>query len=312
MGVQELFEGLKLFKEGVKDFALSKALADADEQRQEIQRGVMDEKEKNTQLKNLADSLVGRMSGLGATAAAVQQASGFGKRVEDVETAQALSASNLAKESRQQAGELQKTALKGQFDLEAERIKAAASKPTDLSGVTSKNWLQLKPEVKATVVPGIGFANSRQSANEILKLASANAKAEPHFQLLEKLDEKTFAALPSKEKAMAQQAITALVGILREPITGPGVMNETDRAQILSVIGDPTKWFARKSWELEKVKRIAKLTRSAALREAQARGVIPFADKEGVYSELDEKDPEATPTAPIPPPAAELLRRYGN
>ena len=74
--MDDLFKALQMFQSGVQQFAITGAVNDANAQMQQLNQAQIDEGMKRQQLQQLGNSLALRLTGAGANAAQVQQASG--------------------------------------------------------------------------------------------------------------------------------------------------------------------------------------------------------------------------------------------
>lgn len=72
----ELFTALKMFKAGVQEYSLSRALAGANQQVQEIKGAQMKEEEKRNALQSLSNQLVMQMGAIGAPVSQIQAMAG--------------------------------------------------------------------------------------------------------------------------------------------------------------------------------------------------------------------------------------------
>lgn len=79
--MQDLFQALQMFQQGVKDVAFSSALNQANEQVQQIKASITNEAEQRAALHQVSQDIVGRMTAMGATGAQLQAAqTAFGPR----------------------------------------------------------------------------------------------------------------------------------------------------------------------------------------------------------------------------------------
>jgi len=76
MAMDDLFKAMEMFKSGVQDFALSRAINSANEQVQGIRAAEMDEMQKRQMLSQVSNDLVTRMAALGAPATTMAAAAG--------------------------------------------------------------------------------------------------------------------------------------------------------------------------------------------------------------------------------------------
>ncbi len=90
---------------------------------------------------------------------------------------------------------------------------------------------------------------------------------QPYFQKWQTLVPYT------KEFGEAQSLMTKLVGALRLPYTGPGVLTDTERQELKGVIGDPTKFFRWVGAESGRLGRLQKDLKLRLQHEAATRGI---------------------------------------
>jgi hypothetical protein len=76
MATDDLFQALQMFQNGVKEYAFSQSLAEANEQVRQIKGSALKEHEQRAALQQLSDSLVMRMASIGAPATTLQAVAG--------------------------------------------------------------------------------------------------------------------------------------------------------------------------------------------------------------------------------------------
>lgn len=72
MTMEDLATGLKMFNEGVQQYAVSSAISNATQHVQELNASAMDENQKRAEQMQIANQLAAKMAGLGATGAQLQ------------------------------------------------------------------------------------------------------------------------------------------------------------------------------------------------------------------------------------------------
>ena len=68
----DLFEALKMFSQGVKEYQLQSAIGDANSYVQQIKAADLSEQQKRSELQSLSNQLVGHLAGIGATGTQIQ------------------------------------------------------------------------------------------------------------------------------------------------------------------------------------------------------------------------------------------------
>ena len=76
-----------------------------------------------------------------------------------------------------------------------------------------------------------------------------------------------------KKRAAIQSEIAGLVGALRLPLTGPGILTDSERAMLQEAIGDPTKLFSISSVQDARMNQIMKKIQSDIDSQAKLYGL---------------------------------------
>lgn len=145
-----------------------------------------------------------------------------------------------------------------QQKLQAKMQFAAAAKQKEILGALGMSGEAqainaLPKELQEKYVPGYGVATNKESAQEFQKV---RAGLEPVVNAIDSLVprlQKLNRVTDPKQKAALQTEIAALAGKLRLPITGPGAMTEDEYKRLRDLVGDPTKLFSVRAWELAKM-----------------------------------------------------------
>lgn len=131
----------------------------------------------------------------------------------------------------------------------------------------------LKDEMK-TFVPGVGKFQTSADATEFKKTAPDALNV---LQIVNDLknEVKTIGSggkLNLADRAKIENKILGLVGRLRMPITGPGVMTESERAMIREMVGDPKKILTLDSVEIAKLEALSEIAQGSLNNAARAWG----------------------------------------
>lgn len=101
-----------------------------------------------------------------------------------------------------------------------------------------------------------------------------------------------FSRLNPKERAQVATEIQSLVGQLRIPLTGPGVLTDTEYARLLNTIGNPNKLFSLPDWERKKLETVkSKLSSDVRSRYKNAGIELPQTPEEKMIDRMREKYP---------------------
>jgi hypothetical protein len=97
-------------------------------------------------------------------------------------------------------------------------------------------------------------------------------------------------------RARMNTELASVIGALRVPITGPGVLSEPDKQMIRDVVGEPTKLLTFSALELEKLKTIQnKLENDIRKRYQQAGIDLPKDERQRKIESFQKKYPGLSP-----------------
>lgn len=160
---------------------------------------------------------------------------------------------------------LQYAELQGKKDEATQRLMLALSKQT--ADASKWNGRALTPEQEATltlqerrnVVPLPDgrkvLAQSYEDASKFKSQAAEINNALGSIRELQKLG-RTGSKLSPTNHAQAKSMITKIVGALRLPYTGPGVLTDSERQMLIETLGSPLGWLSLRSVELAKLKQV--------------------------------------------------------
>jgi len=150
------------------------------------------------------------------------------------------------------------------------------------------------------------IADNKQAATDLRK---AKDEAEPAIQGIDDLIElsQKSSRLNLKDRAVIYSRVRALVGKLRIPLTGPGVLTDTEYERLLDTLGDPNKIIAFKSIEEEKLKAVRDILQTDLKTRYRNAGVeLPMSRKEKIIKQVMKANPAESKATVI-----RTLRRKG-
>lgn len=136
----------------------------------------------------------------------------------------------------------------------------------------------MDPKNRERYVNGVGLARRPESAEKVSEIWGANEANKAGIDALLGYVGKG-ASLSPTQRAKANVEIQALVGKLREPIMGPGVLTPAEREILLGIVKDPTK-----IWSMDEVTAGALGTLRNRLDENTHRTIEPYMDPVGGYT----------------------------
>ena len=182
---------------------------------------------------------------------------------------------------KQQKLQLSKQQLEAQLGkINLERLKEAKNEITkrqlsyQLNSGKLKDPSLLSKEDRDRVVRmkdgSIQLADNKKASEAVRKFQSEVEPAIKGAHRILKLSQEG-SRLNLKDRARVATDLKALVGQLRIPFTGPGVLTDKEYDRLLDTIGDPNKLFAIPEIERTKIKTvISKLTGDLQIRYEQA------------------------------------------
>lgn len=117
-------------------------------------------------------------------------------------------------------------------------------------------------------VPNFGPATNKFAAEEFSKFNSEIGPALDGISRLNKLSEESNKVTDWGARRKIEAERQALIGKLRVPFTGPGILNDAERAALSAVIGDPNKLLSFKGLEQASLRQVETI-----LRDSQARRI---------------------------------------
>lgn len=117
------------------------------------------------------------------------------------------------------------------------------------------------------------LADGRHNAEKFIDMQSAIGSALNSAKELEKYMVPSARIPYTEANVNAQGIIQKLVGQLRLPYTGPGVLTDTERADLKLAIGDPTKIFGWLGAEKGRLARLQQELKLQLQHEAKIRGI---------------------------------------
>lgn len=145
--------------------------------------------------------------------------------------------------------------LKSQINERENKVKAqrVRSKLLQQGAITDPNLLTKDERERSLITPGgeLKLALSKDAANKTRAFQNEVMPAIAGAKRILKIS-KEGSRFSLEDRAKIATDLKALVGNLRIPFTGPGILTETEYNRLLATIGDPSKLFALP--ELERVK----------------------------------------------------------
>lgn len=168
----------------------------------------------------------------------------------------------------------QKQALKVQVELGQSLKNGDLSKigPVELS-LISKDLRELVISQRERSVDGfVGQTKDKESATKLQETSMKSAKAMDTLKRLDSFfnDGRSFS--PEKRAEIATQLQLA-ASSLREPVLGPGTMQQAEYERLMSVLGDPNKVINIRPADRAKLKILMKNIESNLDAEAEATGL---------------------------------------
>ncbi len=163
---------------------------------------------------------------------------------------------------------MMQSALSGKNGAVSELQMAAAGVPKEVIA-------QVK-EVRERSMPADsgwqGMANTKENAQ---KFAEKTLEVTPAIASIDRINAitKDFNKITDLEKrAQLTTEVAVLVGALRLPITGPGILTDSEREMLSNIIGDPTQITSLPSLQKMKMQQIRKKLESDLVQTGKAYG----------------------------------------
>lgn len=173
---------------------------------------------------------------------------------------------------------------------------------------------EMEQQERETFVVGAGKFPTKEDRQKFLDVATDAIPALDDLNRMEKILSQKSITDPGelvKLRAEADTLRKTLMGKLREPVTGPGILNDAERQMLLELLPDPSSIFQWEPATQTRIKAMKDMLENAIKREAQLRGAdvtyrpvsqqyqqrrpMAFQDpeKQKRYEELKRKQQEA-------------------
>ena len=144
---------------------------------------------------------------------------------------------------------IMKEILSARNEKEKTRIAAeakAAEESAKAERENRKEMSALEREERETYMQGVGRFATKEDRAKYAESATEALGTRNDINALREIGKMSEwgARMNLNDRAKAQTRIAALVGKLRVPLTGPGVLTEKERADLISIIGNPTEFFS--------------------------------------------------------------------
>lgn len=131
------------------------------------------------------------------------------------------------------------------------------------------------------------LTQSYEDANKFKESSTAIANALSAIGELETLG-KTGSSISLDDRARANAALTKVVGALRLPYTGPGVLTDSERAMLADTLGNPLSFWKTalglRGVEMQKLQQVKKDLQANLINEARIRGIRESVVPEKYYN----------------------------
>lgn len=136
------------------------------------------------------------------------------------------------------------------------------------------------------------LTQSYEDANEYKKMATEINNAVISLDELQNLGKKG-SKFSLKDRAKAESLITKIVGGLRLPYTGPGVLTDNERETLIKTLGNPLAFFSIKSVEMAKLGQVRHDLLANLQNTATVRGIKEQVTPEKFYNVNNKAVPES-------------------
>lgn len=188
----------------------------------------------------------------------------------------------------QQQLQAQQQAVSDQL-LQSKKIASLIASPNGMPRQDAEQLLLGKPELRDTTVTlpsgNMAFANSKGAAEDLRKYV---AESEAAQRIMADMKDRYKAIGAARAKfnpediRYIKQQVQTLIGKLRLPLTGPGVLTDTEVERLEKTIGDPTSWVEFPDQGIKNVaslENLLKTTDSVAYKQAGLGSQLNNADK---------------------------------
>lgn len=192
----------------------------------------------------------------------------------------------------------------GQLDLKAAEAGQKQQELTMLSqinsgqGVSSVAAQMLPKEYRERMVsmPGSSqqvLAVNKDAANKLREFTNEVGPAINGIdRILEFTNSDEFSRLNPKARVQVATEIQSLVGQLRIPLTGPGVLTDTEYERLLDTVGQPNKLLSLPAWERTKLNTVKNKLQSDIRSRYKNAGIdLPRTPQEQMFDRMKEKFP---------------------
>lgn len=137
-----------------------------------------------------------------------------------------------------------------------------------------KQMAESKDKQTQLTVPGFGIARGVPEAEKFRATAVAASSAKDILHQIKDLG-KDVSVLTPVTRGQVQTLVNMAVGKLREILTGPGSMSETDRAAIIDTIGNPAAWNKLEAVEMAKLDTVIN-TIDSSLQDTASQVIVDY------------------------------------
>jgi hypothetical protein len=123
------------------------------------------------------------------------------------------------------------------------------------------------------LVPGVGMATTAEGGKVVREAKVTRDTVKQGVNRLKEIAQSTGKSLSLNDRAEAESIKSALIGRLREPITGPGAMSEGERAILQSMIPSVADSFTFDSVNLKKLDTLQKQVDNSYFNSLKANGL---------------------------------------
>jgi hypothetical protein len=121
-----------------------------------------------------------------------------------------------------------------------------------------------------------GTVENKQEAKEFNSKVAEIEDASSAINELREINKKPFRSLSPELRGRANVLVQKMIGALRVPFTGPGVLNESERQGLISAIGNPTELFSLQSSVNAKLEEVEKALKRNVESNAKVLGLKPI------------------------------------
>lgn len=202
----------------------------------------------------------------------------FYDRFKDLDQAEAAAKMSALEKAKLKMQSIQ---LKTNNKLVKSKAETAISQ-IEMQLLEEKKKFDLKLQEKTVDVGKFqGQVQNQTEAKEFRNMVSDLETAESGIDRLLEINNVTGKSLSPNLRAEADTIQKTLIGLLRQPITGPGAMSDGERQMLQDIIANPTDMFSLDSNNKTKLETLKKTLRNAVDRKAKNLGLTSSADDIG-------------------------------